>query len=113
MDEVVFTPAAILDFLTQIDELSDKSIELTEQDSTINVKIGNSVYQLNTESAEDIVVDESVVEQVAEVNDEAYDELEASGSVDLSEPVESGIIKSIAKSLLLGGMIRLAPKLLK
>lgn len=113
MDEVVFTPAAILDFLTQIDELSDKSIELTEQDSTINVMIGNSVYQLNTESAEDIVVDESVVEQVAEVNDEAYDELEASGSVDLSEPVESGIIKSIAKSLLLGGMIRLAPKLLK
>ena len=111
--ELVFTPASLVELLTQIDELKDLNIQLSELGDSITLTVGDSVYQLNTDSATDIKVPPSVVDEVAEVNDETYQDLEASGEVDLSEPVESGILTGAIKSMLLGGLIRLAPKLMK
>lgn len=106
MNEIVLTPAALLDILQQVEELSEYPISVTETSSVIQIRIGDSVYTLPTSDAESIKVDKDVVEFVSDVNDTTYEEL------DNSEPVESGLLKEIAKTLLVGGMIRLTTKLL-
>lgn len=106
MNEIVLTPAALLDILQQVEELSEYPISVTETSDMIQIRIGDSVYTLPTSDAESIKVDEDVVELVSDVNDTTYEEL------DNSEPVESGLLKEIAKTLLVGGMVRLTTKLL-
>lgn len=116
MDSIVFTSAAILDFLSKIEELKDYDINMSESpDGPIQISIGESTYSIDTANAVDIPVDEEVVDTVEEVADEAYDNLDEDVEVDMyeeGEPIESGVLKELAKSLLLGGMIRLSKKLL-
>lgn len=106
MNEIVLTPAALLDILQQVEELSEYPISVTETSNMIQIRIGDSTYTLPTSDAESIKVDKDVVEFVSDVNDTTYAEL------DNSEPVESGLLKEIAKTLLVGGMVRLTTKLL-
>ena len=42
-----------------------------------------------------------------------YDELAESGEVEVSDPIESGLVKQLFKTLLIGGMVRFAAKELK
>lgn len=117
MDEILFTSAALLDFLRQIDELSDKDISIDETGSSITVNIGESSYSIDLKQASDVEVDEEVVEEVSEVADEAYDTLEAEGvefteTTEGEEVVEGGLISEALKSLLVGGMVRLTSKML-
>lgn len=110
--QVVFTPAAVLDLLTQIEELADQPISLTETlDGKIQISIGMSDYIIESD-AKDIEVEDDVVDAIDEENTSAYEDLIDSGQADMEdiEPVEGGIIKDLAKSLLLGGMIRFAGK---
>lgn len=114
MNEIVFTPAAVLDTLRQIEELKDKSISISDTPgASIELKIGDSVYNINTSDASEIEVDQEVVEDVADINTDAYDDLASDGVVveDLEE-VESGILKEIVKTLAVGGLVRLTNKLL-
>lgn len=112
--EMLFTPAAVLGLLAQIDELKDKNVGITEAiDGKIQIQVGNSIYYLNDDSVTDVQVDETVVDTVDDVNQSAYQELTDSGEIDIQEPVESGILKELGKSLMLGGLIRLSGKLLK
>ena len=47
MEQQLFTPAALLSLLSQIDELKDKQLELTETlDGTMQLCIGDSVYTM-------------------------------------------------------------------
>lgn len=114
-NEILFTTAGLLDFLRQIDELSDKDISVDETGSTIIVTVGESAYEIDTKQAEDIEVPDEVVEEVADVTDEAYAELGEDG-VDVDnldeEPVEGGIISELLKTLAVGGMVRLTGKVL-
>lgn len=111
--KVVLTSSALLEFLLNVEELSGKDIGVDETESQIVVKIGDSAYEINTSDAIEVAVEDEVVETVDEVDDQAYQNLLDSDQVEDGEAIESGILKEIGKSLLLGGMIRLSSKLLK
>ena len=116
MNEVVFTPASVLALLANIDELADYDISLTETlDGGFQLSIGDSIYELVPDTMNEIEVDPEIVEEVDDINSDTYNDLGDDYSVEYEElePVESGILKEAAKSLLLGGMIRLSAKLLK
>lgn len=114
MSEILFTPSGLLDLLAQITELQDTNVGISETaDGDVQLQIGSSTYIIDTTQAADVVVDDNVVDTVEDINVETYEALEDSGVVDLDEPVEGGLIKSLAKTLLLGGMVKLTSKLLK
>lgn len=114
MENIVFTPASLIDLLSKIDELSEFNVGITETiDGDLQLEIGDSIYSIQTEGAIDVTVDESVVNQIEIVNESAYESLSDDVDVEYLETIESGILKEAAKSLLLGGMLRLSAKLLK
>ena len=115
-NEVLLTPAALLDFLRQVDELSDKDISVDETGSTLTVTIGESTYGIDLNQAETVEVPDEVVEEVADVADDAYAELGEAG-VEVTESdedtIEGGLISEALKTLAVGGLVRLAGKLMK
>lgn len=111
MEELVFTPAAVLDLLSQIDELKDLDVGISETPDGIQVQIGDSIYMISDNNFQDIEVSEEVVEEISDLNNTTYDEI-SSDNVISDETVESGIIKEIAKTLLVGGVARLVKKFL-
>ena len=109
--ETVFTASAVLDLLMQIDELRDYNIDLFESGSgDISLTIGNSVYNLGG-GATEVEVEPEVVDEVSDINEDNLSELESSADVELY-PVESGVLKELAKTLMVGGIVRLTKKLL-
>lgn len=123
LNEVVFTSASILDLLLKIDELQDYTIGITETlDGNLQLQVGNSIYMINAEDCTTIRVDDEIVGEIENQTEEAYAELVESVSENFDESafyeseilddevVEGSIIKDIAKSLTLGGMIRFATK---
>lgn len=114
MEQIVFTPSSIVDLLSKIDELKDYEIGISETiDGNIQLQIGSSVYEISDNHSEEVVVEENVVNTVIDTNMQAYENLDEDGlEVITGEPVESGLIKEIAKSLLVGGMVRLTSKLI-
>lgn len=119
-EQLLFTSAAVLDLLSSIDELADKDIHLSENDNNVTIQIGESEYAIADRNAVDVEVPPEVVDEVDEITSDAFEELSADGvDVDLEddtyadEVVEGGPIKQIAKTLLLGGMLRLSAKLLQ
>lgn len=107
--ELVFTQAALLDLLTQIDELKDYDISILDGVAP-TVFIGNSQYNISNVNIENIQVDEKTLNKVETINDETFDEIiDSDESLD---SINSGIIGNIAKTLLVGGLVRLTKKLL-
>ena len=114
MDNVVFTPASVLSLLTKIDELKDVNIGMTEtMDGKLQLSVGESVYELEPEVDTSVQVDDSVVDKIEDVNKQTYEDLAEDGEVELQEEVTGGVLKEIAKTLLLGGMVRLTGKMLR
>ena len=117
MDTILFTPASLLDLLSKIDELSEYEIGVAETiDGQLQLTIGESTYLIDNDNATDVSVDETVVESIEDVNLDAYENLDDDIDVtiyDEGEPIESGILKEVAKTLLVGGLVRLGSKLLK
>lgn len=114
MDNVVFTPASVLSLLTKIDELKDVNIGMTEtMDGKLQLSVGESVYELEPEVDTSVEVDDSVVDKIEDVNQQTYEDLAEDGEVELQEEVTGGVLKEIAKTLLLGGMVRLTGKMLR
>jgi len=116
MSNIVFTPASLIDLLSQIDELNEYEIGITETiDDKLQLNIGDSTYIIDDKDVTEISVDESVVDAVEDANVEAYENLDDSIEVMLDDEqlIESGVLKEIAKTLLVGGMVRLAGKLMK
>jgi len=113
-NEILFTTASLLDFLQQIEELSDKDIIVNEDGNTITITIGESTYSINKSDAEDVEVEPEVVDEVSEINENTYEELDdvEYSEIGEDEVVEGGIIKEALKTLLVGGMVRLTSKLL-
>ena len=60
MNEIVFTPAGLLDLLSQIDEFKDLDIGLAPTiDDKLQLQIGNSIYTIDN-NAETVYVDNEV-----------------------------------------------------
>ena len=114
-NEILLTPAALLDFLRQVDELADKDISVDETGSTLSVTIGESTYGIDLNQAETVEVPDEVVDEVADVADEAYADLGEAG-VDVTDAdedvVEGGLISEALKTLAVGGLVRLAGKIM-
>lgn len=121
--ETLFTAAAVLDLLRQIDELSDKDIDVFDNESFALITIGDSQYHIDYSTAEEVEVPEEAVDEVTDIIEDTYDELGASGVeyeevTDLEvdddgklDVVEGGIIKETLKTLAVGGLVRLAGKI--
>ena len=114
--KLVLTPSALLTFLSQIEELDgrdDMSIE--ETSDTIELHIGDSSYILMSPETSEVAVDAEAAEEIQEINAEGYqtfnDEI-AELSVDEDDAVEGGVIKELAKTLLVGGLVRLTKNVL-
>lgn len=113
MNELVLTPASLLDLLSQIDELKDLDVGISETiDGGIQLQIGESIYLIEN-TAEDVIVDDEVVEDVSSINENTYDELMSGEDFIKDDTIESGVIKELAKTLLVGGLVRLTTKFLK
>lgn len=106
--ELVFTSASLLDIISKIDELSQYEIGLTTTlDGQLQLQIGDSVYDLTSESdVNNVNVDDSVVDDVSEINEDAYDQI-VGDEVEDAQPIESGLIKEMIKTLAIGGVVRL------
>ena len=110
---LLLTPASLVDFLSQIDELSEKSVSLNSDNGYIEVSIGEATYRIRPQDAVNVPVSVDDIDQVNDAADDTYDELVDNGYVENSDEIESGIIKELIKTLAIGGMVRLAAKKLK
>ena len=109
---LLFTPASLVDFLSQIDELSEKSISLNSDNGYIEVSIGEATYRIRPQDEVNVPVSVDDIDEVNEAAD-TYDELVDNGYIENSDEIESGLIKELIKTLAIGGMVRLAAKKLK
>lgn len=110
---LLLTPASLVDFLSQIDELSEKSISLNSNNGYIEVSIGEATYRIRPQDEVNVPVSVDDIDEVNDAADDTYDELVDNGYVENSDEIESGIIKELIKTLAIGGMVRLAAKKLK
>ena len=115
-NEILLTPAALLDFLRQVDELSDKDISVDDTGSALNITIGDSSYSIDFNQAEEVEVPDEVVNEVADINESTYEELDDVEYTEVSDDddvVEGGLIKEALKTLAIGGLVRLASKIIE
>lgn len=114
MEQVLLTPSALLDFLLQVDELDDMTVSVSETaDGNIQVLIGDSVYSIDCSNAEQVEVEPEAVDQVSDINEEAYEDIVDSNDNVEEVDVEAGLIKELVKTLAVGGLARLAGKAVK
>jgi hypothetical protein len=112
-NEILLTPAALLDFLRQVDELADKDISVDDTGNALNITIGDSSYSLDLGNAETVEVPDEVVDEVSEINETTYEELDDVEYTEIAEDevVEGGILSETLKTLAVGGLVRLAGKI--
>lgn len=112
-NEILLTPAALLDFLRQVDELADKDISVDDTGNALNITIGDSSYSLDLGNAETVEVPDEVVDEVSEINETTYEELDDVEYTEVAEDevVEGGILSETLKTLAVGGLVRLAGKI--
>ena len=69
--EIVLTPAALLDLLSNIEEFKDYTIGLFETlDGNLQLQVGDSYYDLTSDSdISEVSIDESSLNQISEIND--------------------------------------------
>lgn len=102
--ETLFTGAAILDLLSQIDELKDKDLNIQQDGPVFQLSIGDSTYNILPDDPTDVKVDDDVVDAVADANDDALEDIVTDAEV------EGGPIIDTIKDLLVGGLIRMGSK---
>ena len=107
---LVLTPSALLAFLSEIEELKGLDLELSQQSDNLQIKIGESIYTLQSPLDSVVEVDDSAVDEINEIDEEGYDDISSDDSTleeIEGEVVEGGIIKELIKTLAIGGLVRL------
>jgi hypothetical protein len=110
--ERVFTTAAVVDLLSQIDELSHLDIGIEEKGQELVLSIGDSAYKLSDVWTWEVPCDDSAIEEIASIDEDVLDAI-TYNTGDGEEYIESGLIKSTLKAVAIGGMVLLTGKLLK
>ena len=104
--EFMFTPAGLLDLLAQIEELSSYDIGISETlDGNLQLTVGESIYEVTANPVE-VEVTESDFDELVALNEDTYAELAEDYESEETEPIETGLIKELAKTLLIGGVAR-------
>ena len=119
--KLVLTPSALLAFLTAIEELAGKDVSISEGTNDITVTIGDGTYVIESPLASEVEIDDEVIEEIDKIDDECYDEIdyieedyeEVIGEIGDDRAVEGGVIKELAKTLLVGGLVRLTTNAIK
>lgn len=109
----VFTAASILDLLSQIKELKQYDLSWQEVDGDLFLHVGDSSYKLDLDHAENIEVDNEVIDDVQDANAEGFDQIPDLVTTDDSATVEAGPIANLLKTLTIGGIVRFGNKILK
>lgn len=116
-EQILFTPASLLDLLCQVDEFAEFEIGVvTGIDGDLILNVGDSQYKIEPDRPLDLEVETEVAEDVAEQNMSAYEDLVDkydAVSSDNQEVIESGIYTDTLKNMLVGGLVRMAGKYLK
>lgn len=107
-NQLIFTPSSILALLTQIEELKDADIEIKEYDDSVEVIINDQSYTIDFSDSAVIEIEDEDLQDVIDVDDEGYEEVD-----NIEEAVEGGIIKELAKTLMIGGLVRLTSNAIK
>jgi len=106
MDEqIVLTPSAVVALLSQIEELTGASISIQETADGMLLEVNGNMYDVQGDTS--IEVEDEIIDAIDDANEEGYAELEEEDVLVEGEPVEGGIIKELAKTLLVGGLVRL------
>lgn len=116
MDELLFTPAAVLDVLSNIEELKDIDVGVVEDgEGAVQILVGQSTYNIVPSNEVVIEVAEDELDAIDDASVETYNTLAESDRVEVGElqdVVEGGIIKELAKTLLVGGLVRLTNRII-
>ena len=125
MEQNLITTSGLLEILLNIDELSEYPIDVQETtDGNISITVGNSSYvAVTSEAAITMNATPEDADLISDLNEEVYEEIVeeySDNNIDLDDynpnmpenTIESGLLKDIAKTFLLGGAIKLAKKLL-
>ena len=109
MEEIIFTPSAVLGLISEIEELKGQDISFQEDGGKIDLVIGSNKYEIDTTVAEELQVDDYSIETISNANEAGYEDLADNSNVEFmdAEPVEGGIIKELLKTLAIGGLVRL------
>ena len=126
-DEILFTSAAVLDLLSQLEELKDKDLLVEDTQTGLAIVIGDNNYNINYDRAEEVEVPREVVDEISDITDETYASVSEENDIGIwvesdepiddepidtdTEVVEGGIIKEALKTLAIGGLVRLTGKL--
>lgn len=113
-EELVLTSAGLLELLLNIDEFKDFDFGLVESlDNNLQLQVNDSYYTIQPENtSENVEIDEDSLNQISQINDESYQELLDNDQVSEQEPIESGLIKELVKTLAIGGLVRLGKNLI-
>ena len=113
-EELVLTSAGLLELLLNIDEFKDFDFGLVESlDNNLQLQVNDSYYTIQPENtSENVEIDEDSLNQISQINDESYQELLDNDQVSEQEPIESGLIKELVKTLAIGGLVRLGKSLI-
>ena len=91
MNETIITTTGLMEILSQIEELSEYDISVTDNSNgDITISIGESTY--NISPSETVSAPDEVVEEIADINDDVYE------TMDYSEDITSGLIKELVKT---------------
>lgn len=113
-ENLLLTGYAVVQFLTQVEELKGYEITYREDvDGGFIISIGDNDYKVSGDSAPEVELSAEDIGVVEGVMDDAFDQLVEDSDVEIDNSVESGTFMNLVKSLLLGGMVRAIPKLMK
>lgn len=114
--EYLFTASGLLDMLLQIDEFKYYQLDISSDGlGNLQLHVNDSIYMFKAVDSVNIPVSDTQFEAVQDCAESTYEAILDDIDYDSSDlqSVNSGLLKQLVKTLLVGGMVRITNKLLK